>query len=597
MHEVQFTLVLALVLVILVIFLFLRNLSATVIPAAALPMSIIGTFSVMYLLGYSVDTLSLLALTLCVGFVVDDAIVMLENIARHLEMGKTPLQATLDGSREIAFTILSMTLSLAVVFVPVLFMGGVIGRLLHEFAVTIMAAILISGFVSLSLTPMLCGRWLRPQREQRHGRLYQASERAFDAVRDLYDRTLRATLALPRVTMASSSLTTALAIYLGVTIPKGFLPTEDVGSLFAFTEGAQDISSTPCTSSSNWRSPRSARTRTWHSTMSFIGVGGSSQQMNLGRIVITLKPRSERPSADRVMQELRPALAEIPGLKVFLQNLPSIRLGGTITKSQFQFTLQSADLDELYHWAPIIEERVRAIPGFQDVTSDLQIKNTQVDIANRPRQGGGAAAGPGADPERALQRLRLTPGVHHLHPEQRVLGDPGGRAAVPARRLRAVAALCPRWRWEPGSTRLGGAHRHLDRTAVHQSSGAAAGGHHLLQPGAGDGLGRRRQPGEGRTGGSACARHTELELPGSGPGLPVLAGRDAGAVADGGIRHLPDPGHPLRELHPPDHHPLRPAFGGAGRAADAAAVASRARHFRLGRPADARSASSRRTRS
>ncbi len=196
-HEVQFTLVLALVLVIMVIFLFLRNLSATVIPAAALPMSIIGTFSVMYLFGFSLDTLSLLALTLCVGFVVDDAIVMLENIARHLEMGKTPLQATLEGSREIAFTILSMTLSLAVVFVPVLFMGGVVGRLLHEFAVTIMAAILISGFVSLSLTPMLCGRWLRPEREQRHGRMYQASERVFDGMRDFYDRTLARDARLP----------------------------------------------------------------------------------------------------------------------------------------------------------------------------------------------------------------------------------------------------------------------------------------------------------------------------------------------------------------------------------------------------------------
>jgi HAE1 family hydrophobic/amphiphilic exporter-1 len=379
-HEVQFTLVLALVLVIMVIFLFLRNLSATVIPAAALPMSIVGTFSVMYLAGFSVDTLSLLALTLCVGFVVDDAIVMLENISRHLEMGKTPLQATLEGSREIAFTILSMTLSLAVVFVPVLFMGGVIGRLLHEFAVTIMAAILISGFVSLSLTPMLCGRWLRPEREQRHGRLYQASERAFDAVRDLYDRTLRTTLAFPWVTIAVFAVTTVLAVYVGVAIPKGFLPSEDVGQLFAFTEGPQDISFEAMYQQQQLAVAMIRENPHVASTMSFIGVGGSSQQMNLGRIVINLKPRNERPSAEAVMQELRPALAELPGLKVFLQNLPSIRLGGTISKSQFQFTLQGADLDELYHWAPIVEERMRAIPGFQDVTSDLQIKSTQVDI-------------------------------------------------------------------------------------------------------------------------------------------------------------------------------------------------------------------------
>jgi HAE1 family hydrophobic/amphiphilic exporter-1 len=398
-HEVQFTLILALVLVVMVIFLFLRNLSATVIPAAALPMSIVGTFSVMYLLGFSLDTVSLLALTLCVGFVVDDAIVMLENIARHLEMGKSPLQATLEGSREIAFTILSMTLSLAVVFVPVLFMGGVIGRLLHELAVTIMAAILISGFVSLSLTPMLCGRWLRPEREQRHGRLYQISERAFDRMRDLYGRTLRVTLAFPLVTIGVFAVTTALAITLGVTIPKGFLPTEDVGSLFAFTEGAQDISFDAMYQQQQLAVAQIRENP--HVDHVLHRRGRLSQQMNVGRVVIILKPRSERPAADEVMQELRPALADIPGLKVFLQNLPSIRLGGMITKSQFQFTLQSADLDELYHWAPIVEEQVRAIPGFQDVTSDLQIKNTQVDIAiDRDK-----ASALGLDPEQIQNAL------------------------------------------------------------------------------------------------------------------------------------------------------------------------------------------------
>jgi HAE1 family hydrophobic/amphiphilic exporter-1 len=379
-HEVQFTLVLALVLVVMVIFLFLRNLSATVIPAAALPMSIVGTFAVMYALGFSVDTLSLLALTLCVGFVVDDAIVMLENIARHLEMGKTPLQATLDGSRQIAFTILSMTLSLAVVFIPVLFMGGVIGRLLHEFAITIMAAILISGFISLTLTPMLCGRWLRPEREQRHGRVYQASERAFDAIRDAYERTLRVCLRRPRATMGVFALTTAAAVYLGVTIPKGFLPTEDVGTLFAFTEGPQDISYDAMYQQQQLVVNKIRENPHVANTLSFIGVGGSSLQMNLGRIVITLEPRDQRPSAEKVMQALRASLSDFPGMKVFLQNLPSIRLGGVITKSQFQLALQSSDLEELYAWAPRIEERMRALPGFQDVNTDLQIKNTQIDI-------------------------------------------------------------------------------------------------------------------------------------------------------------------------------------------------------------------------
>jgi len=379
-HEVQFTLVLALVLVVMVIFLFLRNFSATIIPTAALPLSIVGTFAVMYLFDFSIDTLSLLALTLCVGFVVDDAIVVLENIARHLEMGKTPLQATLEGSREIAFTILSMTLSLAVVFVPVLFMGGVVGRLLHEFAITIIAAILLSGFVSLTLTPMLCGRWLRAERGQRHGPAYMAIERAFDAVRDSYARTLRTSLGFPRTTMLVFALTSVAAIYLGVVIPKGFLPTEDTGQLFAFTEGPQDISFDAMYQQQQLAVARIRENPHVQDTMSFIGVGGSSLQMNLGRVVITLKPRSERPSADAIMQMLRPQLSDIPALKVFLQNLPTIRLGGVITKSQYQLALQGADLDELYQWAPKIEERMRTIPGIQDVASDLQIKNTQVEI-------------------------------------------------------------------------------------------------------------------------------------------------------------------------------------------------------------------------
>jgi HAE1 family hydrophobic/amphiphilic exporter-1 len=267
-----------------------------------------------------------------------------------------------------------------VVFVPVLFMGGVIGRLLHEFAVTIMAAILISGFISLTLTPMLCGRWLRPEREQRHGRLYLATERAFDALRNAYDRTLRISLRMPRATMVVFALTTVGAIYLGVTIPKGFLPTEDVGQLFAFTEGPQDISFEAMYQQQQIAVNKIRENPYVQDTMSFIGVGGSSLQMNLGRMVVTLKPRSERPSAETVMQELRPTLTGIPGLKVFLQNLPSIRLGGVISKSQFQLALQSADLDELYAWAPRIEERMRALPGFQDVTTDLQIKNTQIDI-------------------------------------------------------------------------------------------------------------------------------------------------------------------------------------------------------------------------
>jgi HAE1 family hydrophobic/amphiphilic exporter-1 len=377
-RDVQFTLLLALALVVMVIFLFLRNLSATLIPNLALPMSIIGTFSVMYLMGYSLDNLSLMALTLCVGFVVDDAIVMLENITRHLEMGKSALQATFEGSKEIAFTIVSMTVSLAAVFIPVLFMGGVLGRLLHEFAVTIIAAILVSGFVSLSLTPLLCSRMLRSEHGKRHGRVYMALERMFDAIRNGYDRTLRLTLAFPRVCVAAFFGITVLTGYLFYVMPKGFLPSEDVGQLFAFTEAGQDISFDGMYELQQQAAAIIRTDPAVDATMSFIGATGSSQTMNLGRILIRLKPRGERPTADQVMQRLRPKLQSLPGIKVYLQNLPTIRLGGVLTKSQYQFTLQDSDADELYHWAPIIEEKIRGLTGFQDVTSDLQIKNPQV---------------------------------------------------------------------------------------------------------------------------------------------------------------------------------------------------------------------------
>jgi hydrophobic/amphiphilic exporter-1 (mainly G- bacteria), HAE1 family len=377
-RDVQFTLLLALALVVLVIFLFLRNLSATLIPNMALPMSIIGTFSVMYLMGFSLDNLSLMALTLCVGFVVDDAIVMLENVMRHVEMGKSRMQATLEGSKEIAFTILSMTISLVAVFIPVLFMGGVIGRLLHEFAITIIAAILVSGFVSLSLTPLLCSRMLRSTHGVRHGRVYLALERVFDAARNGYDRTLKLTLAFPRVCMLVFIGITVLTGWLFSDMPKGFLPSEDVGQLFAFTEGAQDVSFDAMYELHQQAAALIRTDPAVDATMAFMGVGGSSQSINLGRMLIRLKDRRERPSADEVMQRLRPKLQSIPGVKVYLQNLPTIRLGGFLTKSQYQFTLQDSDADELYKWAPLIEEKIRTLPGFMDVTSDLQIKNPQI---------------------------------------------------------------------------------------------------------------------------------------------------------------------------------------------------------------------------
>ena len=380
-EEVQFTLYLALALVVMVIFIFLRNVPATIIPAIALPMSIVGTFAVMYAFGYSLDNISLMALTLCVGFVVDDAIVMLENISRHIEQGKSVMQATLDGSKEIVFTIISMTLSLAAVFLPVLFMGGILGRLLHEFAVTIIAAVLISGFVSLTLTPMMCSRILKPHREDApHGRAYLFFERAFDGLRDAYASTLRWTLARQGAVLVVFLCVCVLTGYLFARAPKGFLPSEDSGQLLCFVEGPQDISFDAMMEIQAKVAEIIGKDPNVEAAMSFVGAGGSSPSLNLGRITITLKPFKQRKPADQVVRELRPKIANVLGAKVFVNNVPAIRIGGQLTKSPYQYVVRSASVEELYHWAPLIEQKLRTMPGLVDVTSDLQIKQPQVTV-------------------------------------------------------------------------------------------------------------------------------------------------------------------------------------------------------------------------
>jgi HAE1 family hydrophobic/amphiphilic exporter-1 len=376
-HEVKFTLYLTLCLVILTIFLFLRNLSATVIPSLALPMSLVGTFAVMYLLGYSLDNLSLMALTLSVGFVVDDAIVMLENIVRHMEMGKRPLQAALDGAREIGFTILSMTLSLTAVFIPVLFMGGIIGRLFHEFAVTIGVAILVSGFVSLTLTPMLSSRFLRPPREQQHGRWYDASERVYGRALGFYERTLGWVMDHRPVALAFSGAILAGTVGLFMLVPKGFIPTEDTGFISGTTETIEGSSFDAMVAHQQQVAEVVGADPNVDHYMSSVG-GGT---MNQGRISLRLKPRSQRRlNADEVARELAPKLATIPGIRTYLQIPPVIRIGGRPSKTLYQFTLQGADIQLLYDNAAALETRLRQVPILRDVTSDLQIKNPQVDV-------------------------------------------------------------------------------------------------------------------------------------------------------------------------------------------------------------------------
>src|SRR5436309_365443 len=380
-NDVRFSLMLALALVVMVIFMFLRNIPATIIPTVALPMSIIGTFSLMYLFGYSLDNISLMALTLCVGFVVDDAIVMLENISRHIEMGKSPLQATFDGSKEVSFTILSMTISLAAVFIPVLFMGGILGRLLHEFAVTIMAAVLISGFVSLTLTPMMCSRILKPHRaDQRHGRIYMAFERGFDAWKRAYDVSLRWTLGHRFAVLMTFLAICVVTIGLFWRAPKGFLPSEDSGQLFCFVEGSQDASFEAMSELQSSVAEIIRNDPNVDAAMSFVGASGQSPSLNRGRITITLKPFKQRKPADQVVRELRPKLANVMGAKVFLQNVPAIRIGGQLTQSPYQYVMRSANIEELYQWAPVIEQKLGSLPELVDISSDLQITRPEVTV-------------------------------------------------------------------------------------------------------------------------------------------------------------------------------------------------------------------------
>jgi HAE1 family hydrophobic/amphiphilic exporter-1 len=376
--DVKFTLEVALFLVIMVIFLFLRNLSATTIPSLALPLSLVGTFAVMYLCGYSIDNLSLMALTLSVGFVVDDAIVMLENIVRHMEQGEGVMEAAINGSGEISFTILSMTLSLSAVFIPVLFMGGVIGRLLHEFAVTIMAAILVSGFVSLTLTPMLCSRFLKPQRDVRHGQLYNFFESMQVGLERIYDRFLRIALRHKLATMMFSVALVFGTYYLAVIIPKGFLPSEDIDQINGTTEAIEGISFDAMVEHQQQICEILMKDPAVAYVMSSIGGGGRT--LNQGGLNIRLKPRSERPQVDQVINELRPKLATVPGMVTFLRNDPPIRIGGLQSKALYQFTIQSPKTAELYSSAQDFTVKMRALPGLTDVSSDLQIRNPQINI-------------------------------------------------------------------------------------------------------------------------------------------------------------------------------------------------------------------------
>jgi HAE1 family hydrophobic/amphiphilic exporter-1 len=372
-HDVEFTLLLTMGLVVMVIFLFLRNVSATLIPGLAVPLSIIGTFAAMYLLGYSLNNLSMMALVLSVGFVVDDAIVMLENIVRYMEMGKPRMQAALLASREIGFTIISMTVSLVAVFIPVLFMGGMVGRLLHEFSVTITVAILVSGFVSLTLTPMLGSRFLRYDHRARHGVLYRVLEGGFNGLAWAYDRTLKTVLRHQFITAMLAIVLLAGTVYLFFTMPTGFIPSQDSGLLFGVTIAGQDISF------ESLAKHQRVIGEIVRNDPNVADAGAFALDGNQAFVFAHLKPRKERAlSADQTIDELRPKLWSVPGVMTFLQNPPPVTINGQQTFSVYQMTVQSANLQEIYAWVPQLLAKMRTLPGFLDLNSDLQIRSPQV---------------------------------------------------------------------------------------------------------------------------------------------------------------------------------------------------------------------------
>jgi hydrophobe/amphiphile efflux-1 (HAE1) family protein len=370
--DVQFTLMLTVALVITVIFLFLRSLWATVIPSITVPLALVGTFAVMYVLGYSLDNLSLMALTIAVGFVVDDAIVMLENIHRHIEDGLPPFEAAFKGASEIGFTILSISFSLVAVFIPLLFMGGIIGRLFREFAVTVTATILVSAFVSLTLTPMMSSRFMRSEHDVRHGRLYIFSERVFDGMLAAYRASLDVALRHHRITFAVFIATMLATGYLFITIPKGFFPQEDTGLIIGTSEAAQDISFAQMAKDVTAISDVLRKDPAVATVGMNLGAGGGQTQNN-ARFFITLKPRAERDaSADQVIRRLQPQLARIEGTALFMQVSQDLNVGGRLARTQYQFTLQDANLDELNEWAPKLLAKLKALPELRDVATDQQ---------------------------------------------------------------------------------------------------------------------------------------------------------------------------------------------------------------------------------
>ena len=587
--DVEFTLVLTIGLVVMVIFIFLRHLWATIIPSITVPLSLVGTFGVMYVLSYSIDNLSLMGLTIAVGFVVDDAIVMIENIVRYIEAGERPFDAALKGAGQIGFTIVSITFSLIAVFIPLLFMGGIVGRLFREFAVTVTVAVVMSAFVSLTLTPVMCARFLKRHAGHKRGRLDQMCEDAFEAAVRFYDRGLQWVFRHQFVTLLSTIVLIFVTGYLYVVIPKGFFPEQDTGFIFAQAEARQDISFAAMADLQNRLSAIVQKDPAVSGVVGFVGSTGGNSSENTARMFIQLKPFGERAaSAQQIIQRLRPKVAEVPGVKFFMQAGQDINVGGRLSKTEFQYTLTSTDSEELNHWAPIIEQAMAKLPGLQDVTSDQQIASPHLAI----------------DIDRdSASRLGLS-----LAQIDQTLYDAFGQRQVAtiyasSTQYKVVLEVLPSFQADPaalsriyvtGAERRAGADQHRgeiqqqDRAAHHQPPGPVPGGDHFVQPGARHGArpgGRAHPAGPGR---AQDTDHARRLLPGHGPGLPVVSQLHAAPDRGRHPRRLHRAGHALRIVHPSHHDPVGPALGRRRRAPDADALPLRSQRHRPDRhhPAD-----------
>jgi multidrug efflux pump len=376
--DIEFTLIISVFLVILVVFAFLRTFRATLIPSVAVPLSLVGTFAVMYLLGYSLDNLSLMALAISTGFVVDDAIVVLENITRHIEEGVAPVQAAFLGAREIGFTVLSMSTSLVAVFIPILMMGGIVGRLFREFAVTLSVAIAVSLLVSLTVTPMMCAKFLRSADKEKHGRIYRFSEKFFDTILSLYSRSLKVVLRHQPLTLLITIATAALSVYLYIIVPKGFFPQQDTGRIQGSVQAAQDISFAAMKEKMTQFVTLIVKDP---AVETVVGFAGGNTSANQGRMFITLKPLAERKiTADQVIGRLRRKLSVVPGATLFMQSAQDLTIGGRQSQAQFQYTLQGENLDDLNHWAPLLLDKLRKLPELRDVNTDQQDKGLEATV-------------------------------------------------------------------------------------------------------------------------------------------------------------------------------------------------------------------------